>query len=165
MTVGLVVIITIASWTIYTRVAKNSFSACAADTQLCPDGSFVNRTGPQCVFAKCPQLGSDLPPYTSGILGSVSIGPICPVMKNPPNTECVDRPYATTITVHKSGSNSVFTTTLSTTTGAFKVDLPAGTYSIQAGSGKTLPRCTTITAIVAPHAYATTTISCDTGIR
>lgn len=28
--------------------------ACAADAKLCPDGSYVSRTGPNCEFAECP---------------------------------------------------------------------------------------------------------------
>jgi len=28
---------------------------CTADAKLCPDGSYVGRTGPNCEFAICPQ--------------------------------------------------------------------------------------------------------------
>ena len=27
---------------------------CTQDAKLCPDGSYVGRTGPKCEFAKCP---------------------------------------------------------------------------------------------------------------
>ena len=27
---------------------------CTADAKLCPDGSYVGRTGPNCEFAECP---------------------------------------------------------------------------------------------------------------
>lgn len=27
---------------------------CTADAKLCPDGSYVGRTGPRCEFAPCP---------------------------------------------------------------------------------------------------------------
>lgn len=165
ITGGVVIIVAIILLVLYAPAVKAPVAnTCEAGTQLCPDGSSVSRTGPQCAF-ECPPVDSGLPPYTSGVLGKVSIGPICPVMKNPPNAACADAPYATIITIYKAGSNSVFTTTVSTTTGAFKVDLPAGSYVIKAGNNKSLPRCATITAIVVPHTYATTTISCDTGIR
>ncbi len=29
---------------------------CSADAQLCPDGSYVIRTGPNCEFADCPSI-------------------------------------------------------------------------------------------------------------
>ena len=29
---------------------------CTADAKMCPDGSFVGRTGPNCEFAPCPQI-------------------------------------------------------------------------------------------------------------
>lgn len=29
---------------------------CPADVRLCPDGSYVGRTGPDCEFAPCPEL-------------------------------------------------------------------------------------------------------------
>jgi len=29
--------------------------ACTQDTKLCPDGSYVSRTGPNCEFAACPE--------------------------------------------------------------------------------------------------------------
>ena len=28
--------------------------ACTMEAKLCPDGSYVSRTGPNCEFAKCP---------------------------------------------------------------------------------------------------------------
>lgn len=163
---GVAIVIAVAFWAVYARVAKAPVTnTCAADTQLCPDGSFVNRVGPECTFAKCPPVGSSILPYTSGVQGTVTIGPICPVMKNPPSTACADAPYATTIVVYKTGSDLVFTTTVSTTTGAFKVTLPPGTYSIKAGGTKLLPRCAAVTTNVSPNTFAKVAISCDTGIR
>lgn len=29
---------------------------CTADAKLCPDGSYVGRTGPNCEFAECPKV-------------------------------------------------------------------------------------------------------------
>jgi len=28
--------------------------ACTMDAKMCPDGSYVGRTGPDCEFAECP---------------------------------------------------------------------------------------------------------------
>lgn len=33
---------------------NNNATACAQDAKLCPDGSYVGRTGPNCAFAPCP---------------------------------------------------------------------------------------------------------------
>jgi len=39
-----------------TRFEKipNENAVCTQDAKLCPDGSSVGRTGPNCEFAKCP---------------------------------------------------------------------------------------------------------------
>ena len=33
---------------------ENGYTACTLEAKLCPDGSAVGRTGPNCEFAKCP---------------------------------------------------------------------------------------------------------------
>jgi len=38
--------------------------ACSQEAKLCPDGSSVGRIGPNCEFAPCPGIGSDLTPGT-----------------------------------------------------------------------------------------------------
>ncbi|SFE98323.1 hypothetical protein SAMN02745121_06366 [Nannocystis exedens] len=35
--------------------------ACTMEAKLCPDGSAVGRTGPNCEFAPCPGPASDAP--------------------------------------------------------------------------------------------------------
>lgn len=47
--------------------------ACTADAKICPDGSAVGRTGPDCEFAACPLPAN----YT--LYGKITIGPLCPV--------------------------------------------------------------------------------------
>ncbi|MHB8860534.1 MAG: hypothetical protein ACYC48_02245, partial [Minisyncoccota bacterium] len=49
--------------------------------------------------------------------------------------------------------------------GAFHFSLPPGSYTITAGGTTRLPRCSPVSVTVAAHAYATTAISCDSGIR
>lgn len=36
------------------RQAGSNFIACTQEAKLCPDGSAVGRTGPNCEFAPCP---------------------------------------------------------------------------------------------------------------
>jgi putative hemolysin len=92
--------------------------ACTMEAKLCPDGSAVGRSGPNCEFAECPDEvpvvacredakvcpdGSAvgrLPPDcefpacpgedTTGYLeGKISIGPICPVERYPEDPNCL----------------------------------------------------------------------------
>jgi len=39
----------------YWQSQKEKPVACTQDTKLCPDGSYVSRTGPNCEFAACPE--------------------------------------------------------------------------------------------------------------
>ncbi|MDO8492224.1 MAG: Gmad2 immunoglobulin-like domain-containing protein [bacterium] len=104
-------------------------------------------------------------PYDSGVSGTILLGPTCPVMRDPPDPQCADRPYATTITVHRAGSGSVFSTGKSDVNGLFKFSLPPGSYMLVASGGTMLPRCNETSIVVLPNVYTTTTMSCDTGIR
>src|SRR3989344_6674799 len=58
MPVGFVVIFLIAGflqWQGSLAVAQNANKvACTQEAKLCPDGSYVGRTGPDCEFAQCP---------------------------------------------------------------------------------------------------------------
>jgi hypothetical protein len=37
-----------------TATSSDEFMACTMDAKMCPDGSYVGRTGPACEFAACP---------------------------------------------------------------------------------------------------------------
>ncbi len=145
--------------------------ACTMEAKLCPDGSYVGRSGPNCEFAACPTAatstggGQGIAPYTSGVRGTVLLGPTCPVMRDPPDPQCADKGYATKVSVSRTGSSSVFATGKSDTNGAFQFSLPPGNYTLTALGGKTLPRCSPTDVTVGPSGYTTTTIFCDSGIR
>ncbi len=144
---------------------------CAQDAKLCPDGSYVSRVSPSCDFAVCPVAtsttdgGQGISPYNSGVRGIVSLGPTCPVMRDPPDPECADRPYATNVSVYRRGSTQVFATTKSDAKGAFQFSLPPGNYTLTARGGQVMPTCSPVDVTVAPSGYKTADISCDTGIR
>ncbi|MDB5238625.1 MAG: lipase [Candidatus Kaiserbacteria bacterium] len=67
----------------YTPPAATSIDpvACTMEAKLCPDGSYVGRTGPQCQFTECPTGVATTTPHTivsvsslsptSGVVGSV----------------------------------------------------------------------------------------------
>lgn len=261
-----VLAVLIAFWVGTTRIAKAPIDgvACTQEAKLCPDGSAVGRTGPNCQFAPCPsssgtlslsleatigqkvtgqgvsivptevledsrcpidvvciqagtvrikallvsglgeanqefKLGvpvtteaetvtltnvSPVPKSTvqiqnsdylftfliakrtiSGVRGTVELGPTCPVMRDPPDPQCADKPYATTITVYRTGLSTVFATGKSDAAGTFTFSLAPGSYTLVAAGGTVLPRCSPVDVIVPVSGYMTANISCDTGIR
>jgi hypothetical protein len=270
--IGVVALIIVTLWAVNARIAKapGGGQACTMEAKLCPDGSAVGRTGPNCEFAACPStsvsttsstttlaigsnatvngttigvlglvedsrcpidvqciqagtvrvrtsidsstsdftftldqpqvvgnatitLASVIPAQkyskqtvqpsdyrftftvvpkaistsggTTGVRGSVLLGPTCPVERIPPDPACADKPYATAIMVYRAGSSSPFVIGNSNASGAFEFSLPPGSYTLTAGSGKMLPRCASVDVTVATSGYIATTISCDTGIR
>ena len=168
--------IAIAFWVVDTRFAKapGGTTTCTQEAKLCLDGSAVGRIGPNCEFAACPEVatttstgggGAGILPYTSGVRGTVSLGPTCPVMREPPDPQCADRVYATAVLVYRANSKTPFIIGNSDANGAFSFSLPPGSYTITAGGNTTLPRCEREEVNVGRGGYATTTIFCDTGIR
>ena len=138
--------------------------ACTTEAKQCPDGSYVGRTGPDCAFAACPAPGQGQ--SGSGIQGIVLLGPTCPVERNPPDPQCADKFYQTSLVVTTSDGTQTIKTFSSDADGKFSVQLPPGAYAIRsAPSSSMLPRCSTGTIDVGTAAYASTNIYCDTGIR
>ena len=139
--------------------------ACTQEAKLCPDGSAVGRTGPNCEFAECPiaQIKKE-----AGIIsGTVTTSPTCPVERIPPDPGCVPRPYTTSINIREEGKQTILKTIQSNNLGVFQTNLPAGSYELDAitANGSILPRCNKITVQVKSSQTTTADISCDTGIR
>ena len=170
--IGLAAVLATALWVTESRTTVTTVpprgQACTTEAKICPDGSAVGRSGPNCAFAPCP-VATSTPTgdasLDSGVRGTVSLGPLCPVERNPPDPQCADKPYATAITVRSARASTPYLIGTSDATGAFSLALPPGSYTITAGAGTRLPRCSSESITVAIHSYAATTISCDTGIR
>src|SRR3989338_9714702 len=92
--VAVVAVLLFVNMTVSENLARQ---ICTMDAKLCSDGSYVSRTGPNCEFAECPTVG--ILPYESGVKGTISLGPTCPVMRDPPDPACADKPYATAVTI------------------------------------------------------------------
>jgi len=158
------------SWRVFVPPAGQ---ACTLEAKICPDGSAVGRTGPNCEFAPCPlpqatstdQTGEGILPYNSGVEGTVYLGPTCPVVRDPPDPECNDKPYATAILIYRTGATTPFVIGNSNEQGVFRFSLPPGSYTLIAKSGTTLPYCSETSVAVVPDEYTEAFISCDTGIR
>jgi len=135
--------------------------ACTLEAKLCLDGSYVGRVGPKCEFAKCPT------PEASGIKGIVLLGPICPVIKNPPEPQCNDKPYQTKLAITNPNGAQVIKEFTSDENGKFSIGLTAGEYAIRtAAAANILPYCSSNGTIkVNANTYTEIIVNCDTGIR
>jgi len=57
LAVGIVVLFAVGSVLVWKMAVKSNIYqhvACTEEAKLCPDGSAVGRTEPNCAFAKCP---------------------------------------------------------------------------------------------------------------
>jgi hypothetical protein len=146
--------------------AVNSFDECAAAgypimesyPERCrtPDGrTFVRRITPN------KKSGA------GGIFGTVLLGPMCPVIENPPDPKCADKPYQTLLVVTTPDDSRVIKKFRSNGNGMFRVNLAPGQYVIRSeAAAGSLPYCSTSETIqVAANRYTEVVIHCDSGIR
>ena len=56
-----IIVIAVAAllYVVVTTKSKEEGRACTEEAKLCPDGSAVGRTGPNCEFAACPQISDE----------------------------------------------------------------------------------------------------------
>lgn len=97
------------------------------------------------------------------ITGTVTLSPVCPVERIPPDPRCAPKGYETDIKALK--GTSIVGTTRTATDGSFTLIVPYGTYQIQVGGGAVYPRCAPIMIIADSPVLNGYKISCDTGIR
>ena len=117
--------------------------------------------------AKAPTAngGNGIVAFQSGIHGTITLGPTCPVVHNQPTPGCADTPYQTMVVVFRASDPvNPFAIATSTADGAFSFSLPPGDYTLGAGESNH-PQCTHPRVTVPATGYASTTITCDTGIR
>ncbi len=132
---------------------------CTQDAKLCPNGTYVGRVGPKCEFSACPDV-------SSGVSGIVLLGPTCPVIKDPPEPECADKPYATKLVITTSDQAFVIIEFSSDESGKFNVQLAPGEYAIRSAvAANVLPYCSSEAFKVEENKFTDITVSCDTGIR
>jgi hypothetical protein len=96
------------------------------------------------------------------VTGSVTVGPTCPVERNPPDPNCADRPLATKFEARQ--GTSVVASFSSDSAGRFSVPLPPGDY-VLADADQRLPTCPDTAVHVVADATVDVDISCDSGIR
>ncbi len=113
-------------------------------------------------FFKVPKGGEGN--SSSGISGYVHMGPACPAMRNPPDPNCNDKPYANAAVVVTSISGKQFSAT-TYANGNFHIVAPAGIYTVHVLGNSNLPRCVEKQVNVPSNRVISVDISCDTGIR
>ena len=161
--VGLAVVGALYAFVVPALPVKVEPVACTQEAMICPDGSAVGRTGPNCEFAACPTVSTSTATVTGTVVGTALVGPTCPVMRNPPDPACADKPYVGGFEL----SNSVVSKMVYTNdSGSFTAQVAPGTYSLVSTRQTTLPRCTNVENIVVVADVVTkVSISCDSGIR
>ncbi len=106
------------------------------------------------------------PSGKSGIKGNVLLGPICPVMRDPPDPQCADKPYAASLVLTTPDGVRVVKTFSSDDAGEFNVEVPPGGYVIRSAAASNIRPCSSRESVVVQAGtYTQTIVYCDTGIR
>lgn len=101
----------------------------------------------------------------SGIVGRVTVGPVCPVAEE--GKSCPDQPYQAELTIRRADSGDVVATLMSDAAGLFRVELPPGLYVIDPGIPRlvTDPRAEPVAVEVTAERFTQVDVKFDSGIR
>jgi hypothetical protein len=103
---------------------------------------------------------------SSGVKGTVLLGPTCPMERVPADPACADRAYAAKLQLMNQDATSVIKTFSSDSAGRYQIAVAPGTYVIRSvPTANIFPSCSSGTIVVKAHTYTTMPVSCDTGIR
>jgi hypothetical protein len=126
---------------LFSEMSRSVEVGCTMEAKICPDGSAVGREGPMCEFAKCPgDNGGAVGEFWGSIQGTVLLGPTCPVMMDPPDPQCADKPYATRFVLTTADQSRVIKEFSSNAQGRFNVEVPPGEYAIRSAVVATILR-------------------------
>lgn len=158
---------------LWVSLFRENLIACTEEAKLCPDGSYVGRTGPNCEFTPCPEENDDgtdggLFKTTGTIMGKVTIGPLCPVepCSVPTPDIYLNRQIILTPRGGDRSENLPFSIKLNSD-GTFQDEIPEGNYELTLtdcqflGCEHSLPKLITIKA----NQTLTINVDIDTGIR
>lgn len=68
---------------------------------------------------------------TGEVFGRATAGPTCPVVQNPPDPACADRPIEGAVIVVRAASGSEVARVTTAADGLFSLELPGGTYILE----------------------------------
>lgn len=108
----------------------------------------------------------DVLPDATGVRGTVTAGPTCPVVTNPPDPACADRPVAGAVLIFQDASGAEVARVTSTPDGAFALQLAPGAYRLVAQPVEGLMGTPAPMEVgVEEGPMSELTVSYDTGIR
>lgn len=145
-----------AGWLVWKLWISPEPVACTEEAKICPDGSAVGRTGPNCEFAPCPG-------ETGTVTGRVSVGPLCPV--EPCDADPLD--FSSNQVILESSSGQKIPISLYSDGTIYSTKVAPGTYQITLkdctwlGCEQELPKTVTVEADKTIEVL----INIDTGIR
>ncbi len=107
-----------------------------------------------------------IPQSNTGITGSISIGPTCPVQKNPPDPQCADKPYQATLIIKPADGQKEVARVTSNPDGTFRIIVVPGSYLIVPAHGAAMyPQGQSQQVTVSSGVFTHNSISFDSGIR
>ena len=169
--IWLIIIFVIIGGVLFIKYEKASSPvvACTMEAKICPDGSSVGRTGPQCEFAACPGATSTaaVNKDDATLKGNITIGPVCPL--DPQNKMCKPTPEmyaAAKVFVYLTDKKTLVTTITPDAKGTFSTSLAPRSYFIDM-IHQTQGGTTGVPTIISLVAGGTKTLSLhvDTGLR
>lgn len=111
----------------------------------------------------CPAAArSAARPADSGVRGTVTYGPTCPVERV--GQSCT-RPYEATIRIRRAAGGPLVATARSDRQGRFRARLAPGRYRLEPVNGRPYPRAAPQTVTVSVHRFTSVSIRFDSGIR
>lgn len=100
----------------------------------------------------------------TGVRGTAMVGPTCPVVSDPPDPTCADRPYAGTFVIESVGGARI-AEVASGADGRFALALPPGSYQLRLRDGNALPSLAPQAFTVRADGWTTLDLALDSGIR
>jgi hypothetical protein len=128
--------------------------------------TFLRRSiGFVCLALACACGAASASASTGGIVGTVLIGPMCPVSQTgTAGTACADQPYPATIVVQDQTGKRV-AQVQADASGQFKLNLAPGVYTLVPQSRNAITHAGSQNVTVSAGQYTRVTINYDSGIR
>ena len=136
---------------------------------------WVYAVGPDGTVSTVSEKGAPVPdtawPRVSatgrtGIGGTATAGPVCPVERNPPDPACAPRPVAGAVILIRDATGKEIARVTTANDGTFFADVPAGGYVIEPQSVQgLLGRPSPTSIVVRNRATSRVDLVYDTGIR
>lgn len=101
----------------------------------------------------------------SGIQGTATAGPVCPVEKIPPDPACAPRPVAGAVIVIRADGGAEVARVRTGADGTYHADLPPGTYDVEPQPAQGVLGTAPAQRVTIGAGVLTLDLAYDTGIR